>query len=111
MFFCPGCDEAHSLRAGIWSFNGDFDRPTFSPSILVKSGHYCQGQDGKPCWCTYEQRFGKRAPFSCYICHSFVREGQIQFLADCTHSIAGQTVVLPDWPYASGAYGGIEDSV
>ena len=31
------------------------------------------------------------------ICHSFVTDGRIQFLGDCTHKLAGQTVDLPDW--------------
>jgi hypothetical protein len=29
------------------------------------------------------------------ICHCFIRDGQIQFLLDCTHALAGQTVPLP----------------
>ena len=32
------------------------------------------------------------------VCHSFVTDGRIQFLADCTHALAGQTVDLPEWP-------------
>lgn len=31
-------------------------------------------------------------------CHSFVTDGFIQFLADCKHAMAGQTVPLPAWP-------------
>jgi hypothetical protein len=31
-----------------------------------------------------------------HCCHSFVTNGKIQFLADCTHKLAGQTVELPD---------------
>lgn len=31
------------------------------------------------------------------VCHSFVTEGRIQFLGDCTHALANQTVDLPDW--------------
>ena len=27
----------------------------------------------------------------------FVTDGNIQFLADCTHALAGQTVPMPDW--------------
>ena len=39
-FWCPGCDEAHTVRprpaaSPSWEFNGDGDRPTFAPSILV----------------------------------------------------------------------------
>ena len=32
-------------------------------------------------------------------CHSFVREGRIEFLSDCTHALAGQTVELPDFSW------------
>lgn len=31
-------------------------------------------------------------------CHTFIRAGKIEFLGDCTHALAGQTVALPDWP-------------
>jgi len=30
------------------------------------------------------------------ICHSFITDGKIQFLSDCTHHLAGQTVDLND---------------
>jgi hypothetical protein len=29
-------------------------------------------------------------------CHSFIRNGQIQFLSDCHHELAGKTVDLPE---------------
>ena len=38
----------------------------------------------------FASRFGK-------VCHSFVTNGRIQYLGDCTHKLAGQTVDLPDW--------------
>jgi hypothetical protein len=47
------------------------EAPTFEPSILVE---------------------GARSR-----CHSFVREGRIKFLSDCTHELAGQTVDLPEF--------------
>ena len=28
--------------------------------------------------------------------HSYVTDGRIQYLSDCTHPLAGQTVDLPD---------------
>jgi hypothetical protein len=31
-------------------------------------------------------------------CHSYVRDGKIEFLNDSTHKLAGQTVPLPDMP-------------
>jgi hypothetical protein len=74
-FHCPGCKCAHGVRVagscGCWAWNRDLERPTFSPSILATGG---------------EDR-----------CHSYVRDGQIQFLSDCTHELAGQTAPLPAW--------------
>ncbi len=98
-FHCPGCDELHTVNAG-WTFNGDIEKPTLSPSVLVRSGHYVSGRQSTSCWCPHnaEQR-AKGEPesgFSCQICHSFVRDGQIEFLSDCTHALAGQTVDLPE---------------
>jgi hypothetical protein len=31
------------------------------------------------------------------LCHTFINDGNIQFLADCTHKLAGKTVPVPDW--------------
>lgn len=76
LFWCPGCDMAHGPN-DTWQFNGDVERPTLSPSVLVNQG---------------------RADPTSPVCHSFVRDGQIQFLPDCTHALAGKTVPLPDWP-------------
>ena len=80
LFECPGCNMLHGVyvkreQRPRWDWNGSMDRPTFSPSILVT-------------WEWGEQRAKK-------VCHSYVRDGQIQFLSDCTHSLAGQTVPLP----------------
>jgi len=78
-FFCPGCNCDHGVwtskknkLGAIWSFNGNMDKPTFSPSLLISS------------------------PGRNYCCHSFVTDGKIQFLSDCTHKLAGQTVELPE---------------
>lgn len=70
-FFCPGCQTRHAVDSS-WEFNGDLDKPTFSPSIHV---------------ITYEDKT---------LCHSFVKDGNIQFLHDCAHAFAGQTLELPD---------------
>lgn len=83
-FLCPGCGEAHSIYTDEgtrprWSWDGDVENPTVSPSILVTVDF--PPEDGGP-----------------IRCHSFVRRGSIQFLNDCTHALRGQTVALPDWP-------------
>ena len=98
-FWCPGCEEMHVVRVPphphAWGFNGDYDRPTFTPSVLVTSGHYAPDWDGKACWCTYYRDHPDAdVDFVCYRCHSYVTDGKIQFLGDCTHALAGQTVEL-----------------
>jgi hypothetical protein len=101
-FYCPGCKEYHGVaiegeKRPKWDFNGDFEKPTFRPSILVKSGHYVDGYNNNRCWCTYnEENPDKPAPFKCGLCHSFVTDGKIQYLSDCTHDLAGQTIELED---------------
>jgi hypothetical protein len=86
-FHCPGCaawdEPGHHLHSThtvdrTWTFNGDQDKPTLSPSVLVTGQFWVGG--------VKEERR----------CHSFVREGRIEFLADCTHSLAGKTVDLPE---------------
>jgi hypothetical protein len=104
-FWCPGCNEAHSIpvdQAGHngarWGWNGSADAPTFTPSILVRSGHHVPNwKQGDGCWCDWSDR-EEFPDLKCRVCHSFVTDGQIQFLGDCTHELAGQTVPIPAWP-------------
>jgi Family of unknown function (DUF6527) len=63
-----------------WTWNGSIDAPTINPSILTN----WQAGDGD----------GNPAPD--IVCHSFVNNGMVEFLPDCTHSLAGQTVPLLD---------------
>lgn len=96
-FWCPGCDGAHSIRHGVdtrpcWTWNGDVDKPTFTPSILV-TGVEAMTDDEHATW----MRGGALPAPRPMVCHSFVADGRIQFLGDCTHKLANQTVDLPDW--------------
>lgn len=83
-FYCPGCKNHHAPfvkpyqapNGSSWQFNGDLEKPTFSPSILTKV-----------------ERPDKTKTM---ICHLFVREGQIEYLSDCTHDLSGQTVDMSD---------------
>jgi hypothetical protein len=84
-FFCPGCQRRHMINHGggdgpQWAWNGDYERPTFVPSVLVTYSGADAGTNGAPPG----------------VCHSFVTNGQVQFLGDCTHPLVGQTVDLPD---------------
>lgn len=101
-FWCPGCNQAHPIPtqgANAWGFNGNDAAPTFTPSILVRQGHYVSGHDGEQCYCNWDRKDQEEfADLKCGICHSFVTDGQIKFLGDCTHQLAGQTVPLPAFP-------------
>ena len=99
--FCPGCRTAHSIAVDVpnhsgscWTWNGSLERPTFSPSLLVRSGHYADGN--MDCYCKlYAEHPEERVEgWECGVCHSYIRDGNIEFLADCTHKLAGQTVPL-----------------
>lgn len=78
-FRCPGCGHDHTVptkngsRGEMgWEWNGSLDTPTLSPSILV----HAHGNQTR--------------------CHSYVRDGRIQFLGDCGHALVNQTADLPE---------------
>jgi hypothetical protein len=85
-FHCPGCDSTHVIVVDGtrgWTWNGSAEKPTFSPSVLV---NYPGNADAVlPEWKNDR------------VCHSFVTDGKIQFLSDCTHSLANTTVEIPPW--------------
>lgn len=92
-FKCPGCKMDHTLptqetasdmATARWHFNGDYERPTFSPSINAHGALNFDEPDERKDW----------MPDA--ICHSFVTDGHIRFLDDCTHSLRGHTVEIPD---------------
>ena len=65
----------------IWSFDGNLEAPTLSPSILTRL--------------TWSKAVEGMTDF---VCHSFLRGGVFEFLDDCTHQYKGQHVPLPDLP-------------
>lgn len=69
-------------RAGTpcWTWNGSVDAPTVKPSILTRGSG----------------RAFKDGEYVEHVCHSFVNDGKVQFLSDCTHEFAGQTLDLLD---------------
>ncbi len=79
-FFCPGCQSSHIIGPD-WQFDGNLERPTIAPSILVQG---------------VADAFGDPPDPTPTICHSFVRDGRIEFLTDSIHALAGQTVDLPE---------------
>ena len=114
-FMCPGClwpdtgkpqavilpvswlppgetkESPHVANQPHWSFNGDFEKPVFGPSVLGEWNEWT----GARVSTTKGDGPTKRC------CHSFIgcngaQPGQIKFLADSTHALAGQTVDLPE---------------
>jgi hypothetical protein len=97
-FWCPGCDQAHAIGVAppatvIWSFNGNLDRPTFAPSIRVIGARTPTEHERMRIMAGEDLSAALRQE-----CHSFVTDGLIRFLDDCTHAFAGRIVGLPDWP-------------
>lgn len=84
-YHCPGCRCWHEVpvkRQGeaagnVWGFNDDLDRPSLSPSVVV----------------TYDPEPPKDRPARC---HHFITGGQIHFLSDSLHELAGQTRELTE---------------
>jgi len=88
-FICPGCEldglgtSLHMLPVNTeltkpaWTWDGNLELPTISPSILTKY---------------------KKLDEVEFICHSFLNAGLFDFLGDCTHSLVGQKVPIPDLP-------------
>lgn len=67
-FWCPGCKELHVIN-DTWVFSGTGEKPTVKPSVRVSSSDKTK-------------------------CHLFLTDGQIQFLSDCLHELAGKTVPM-----------------
>lgn len=78
IFYCPGCKHSHFFqmepKKPAWTWNGDYNNPTVSPSINVSSGN-------------------EAGPTRC---HFYIRDGKIEYLSDCTHDLAGQTVEMEE---------------
>lgn len=105
IYWCQGCEETHSINFGSgpgprWGYNGNPNSPTFTPSVLVRSGHYAGSiTPGKQCWCTWDADHpNEPTKYKCIRCHTFITDGMVQFLSDCSHALAGQTLPLPDLP-------------
>jgi hypothetical protein len=99
-YWCQGCEQVHHVRIGEgagprWGYNGNPDAPTFTPSVLYEQDLWTppvtpeniEQWRANP-WPQVQKR---------HVCHTFITDGRVQFLGDCTHALAGQTVDLPEW--------------
>ena len=93
-FYCPGCKLTHLVRVDRqgkpnWVWNNEPKKPTLSPSVVVRFT--------KP---ARELGLGKNSGTQ-EKCHSYIQDGRILYLADCTHELAGKRMdMIPVdlWP-------------
>lgn len=93
MHRCPACGCSHvafvrPMRPGgpTWKFDGNVEKPTFSPSLKHTWGRYADpSYEGEEFDCDHESG----------ICHYSIEAGRLRFYDDCTHEFAGQTVDMP----------------
>jgi len=77
-FYCPGCGCEHGVwttrlnkNKAMWIFDDNMDNPSIEPSITIKKGNQT-------------------------LCHLYIKNGKIEYLADCRHKLAGKTVEMED---------------
>jgi hypothetical protein len=87
--WCPGCESMHvfytnkpAAGGALWTFNGDLERPTFGPSMVITTEAYEDEGVHLP-----QER-----------CHYWLRSGGIEYLHDSTHQLKGLHIALPDLP-------------
>jgi hypothetical protein len=92
-FRCPGCKSTHAIPTDAkgWKFNGNLDSPTITPSILVRRKRSITDAEAE------RILNGEKLEIPTEICHSYITDGLIQFCGDSTHSLASNTVALPEW--------------
>jgi len=91
-FWCPGCDGVH-IVSDAWQVTGVGETLTISPSVLVYERQKLINEDLE-----WDELCAPENVTTAPRCHSFVTNGQIQFLEDSTHDLTGQTVALPPLP-------------
>lgn len=104
LFYCAGCKMAHMVGVGEgsgprWGYNGNPEKPTFTPSVLVTWDQW-EPPATNPEIAEKLKRGEIEQQKVSKVCHTFVTDGRIQYLSDCTHELAGQTIDLP--PFAWG---------
>lgn len=98
--WCQGCKHCHGFPVSkvyyegssiygpnhhkpIWTFNGNAEKPSFSPSLRE---FYTHPETKK----------------EITTCHSIITDGRIQFCSDCEHELKGQTLPLEEIPNGYG---------
>ncbi len=89
--WCPACESMHQFaldgknsNGAQWTWDGNVENPTFAPSMNIT----VNGKD--------QQHYDPEEPTE--VCHYFLKAGVIEYLADCTHMLRGQRIILPPLP-------------
>lgn len=121
-FYCPACEGIHKVythqapfkkdktgkliegrEVPIWTFNGNFERPTFRPSVKVTFEHLSEaGQIRQHEFHKKHNRYPTNVelPFDTIdICHLILTDGILNYCNDCTHAFKNKKVELPDFHY------------
>lgn len=88
--WCPSCKEMHPLPDG-WAFDGNVEKPTFSPSFKHTSVQWADGVD--------EQGIGLGEKQD-RVCHYIITSGRIHFCSDSWHG-RSDVVDMPHLPEAT----------
>lgn len=103
-YWCQGCEATHGVKTkgqGAWSWNQDAEKPIFGPSVLYQSDMW------KPPVTPENLAQFRAAPWEQtqvkHVCHTFIgcngaQPGEVIFLSDCTHALAGTVQLFPDLP-------------
>ncbi len=89
--WCPACESMHQFAldgknssGAQWTWDGNVENPTFASSMNI----VINGKD--------QPHYDPEEPTE--VCHYTLQNGVIQYLADCTHALKNQRIVLPPLP-------------
>jgi hypothetical protein len=130
-YWCPVCKHPHRVAVRPpfqpnrqWTFNGNYDKPTFSPSVHVyidyaSDAHFILARPGKRGTLKFETAEAALAarPSDAWepvavgggarretLCHVHITDGKIHILAD-SKKLGGKTLPLEPWDKEAMGYG------
>lgn len=92
--WCQACKEMHPLPSS-WTFNGNVDCPTFSPSFKHEGLKTVKDENGK--W-TGEWVLDANGNGIPEICHYILTDGIVHYCGDCTHDFKNRSVPIAELP-------------
>lgn len=120
-FFCPGCKCGHAVWVSRssgprWTFNGNMEKPTFKPSLLIThewddcskvpeegwtdwqenpahKGTICEGTKSRE----VKPEFKHLIVHHREVCHVIVTDGILNYCGDSTHEFAGKSIPMQEF--------------